>query len=310
MGILQRILMCRPTYFKVAYEINPWMRVTIQANNQTARQQWDNLHRTITEKCGAQVDLVDPVDGLPDMVFTANAGLIRKNQVYLSNFKFAERQGERVHFERWFKSRGFEVHGDNECSFEGAGDALFAGDKLFAAYGFRTDARVYNHIFQKFGLEEMLVDRKDAKANLVMEKVKAGGVVSAIKEIKPKSEEVHLIMCELVDPRFYHIDTCFCPITPKLAIWFPKAFSEESRKRMEQEIELVAVPEKEAERFACNSVVVGQHVVNPGGCPETGKALEKRGFETHSVEVGEFLKAGGACKCLILNLSEGLLKGE
>lgn len=293
--------MCRPTYFKVAYEINPWMRVTVQANNQTARQQWDNLYRTLSEKCGAKIDLIDPVEGLPDMVFTANAGLVRKRQVYLSQFKFPERQGERALFEKWFKSRGFVVHGDDECSFEGAGDALFAGKKLFAAHGFRTDARVYNHIFQKFGLEEMTADAKDQTGKVIVEKMKTG---------KQGGDEVHLIMCELVDPRFYHIDTCFCPISPTLAIWHPGAFSEESRKRMEQEIELVAVPEKEAARFACNSVVVGQHVVVPGGCEETSRALEKRGYETHLVEVDEFLKAGGACKCLILNISEGLNEGE
>jgi N-dimethylarginine dimethylaminohydrolase len=308
MGILQRILMCRPTYFKVAYEINPWMRVAIQANNQVAHKQWDDLFRTLTEKCGAKVELVEPVDGLPDMVFTANAGLIRKNNVYLSQFKFPERQGERKHYERWFRENKFKVFGDDECPFEGAGDALFAGRKLFAAHGFRTDRKVYNYIFREFDLEEIAVaDRKDENANIILDRMQQKPSSTARKERK---EEIKLIMCELVTPHFYHIDTCFCPINSKLAIWHPKAFSEESRKRMEREIELIAVPEKEADRFACNSVVVDKHVVVPGHCPETVKSLERRGFEAHTVVVDEFMKAGGACKCLTLNVTEGQKEGD
>src|SRR4051812_26429994 len=117
MGIIQRILMCRPTYFKVAYEINPWMRVKIQANEEIAHKQWDHLYRTLTEKCGAKVELVDPTDGLPDMVFAANAGLVWKNKVYLANFKYPERQGESKQFERWFKDNKFEIFSDEECAF-------------------------------------------------------------------------------------------------------------------------------------------------------------------------------------------------
>jgi N-dimethylarginine dimethylaminohydrolase len=156
-------------------------------------------------------------------------------------------------------------------SFEGAGDALFAGDKLFAAYGFRTEARVYNDILKKFS---------DGNNN----------------------SDIQLILCELIDPHFYHIDTCFCPLDDKTAIWNPFAFREEARKRMENEIELLAVPKKEADYFACNSVVIGKNIITPSRCEETGKMLEKRGFEVHSVEMTEFLKAGGACKCLTLAL--------
>jgi len=225
--------------------------------------QWNKLKATI-EKCGAKVELVEQGKDLPDMVFTANAGMMWKNKVYISHFKHPERQGERSYYEKWFQSNGFEVFGDTKENFEGAGDALMAGEKLFGAYGFRTDAKVYDKILNLFNVKSPFV------------------------------------LCKLEDPRFYHIDTCFCPISKDKAIWFPKAFSADSRKKMEAELNLIAVPEKEAERFACNSVVIGKSVITPGNCPETGKLLEKEGFEVHSCEMTEFLKAGGACKCLTL----------
>jgi len=266
---LHRILMCAPKYFKVSYEINPWMKKTVPVDGKQAWQQWNHLRSTL-EKCGATITLVEPVDGLPDMVFTANAGMHFKNKVYVSNFKHAERQGEQEPYAEWFRKNNFEVYGttanDSE-NFEGAGDALMAGEKVFGAYGFRTDAGVYEKI------------RKTLKL-----------------------DSNPFVLAKLVDPRFYHIDTCFCPITPNLAIWFPKAFAEESRKKMENEIELIAVPEKEATGFACNSVVVGKHVVMPERSSETAKLLAKRGFEVHHAEMSEFLKAGGACKCLTLTL--------
>lgn len=260
---LAKILMCAPKHFTVSYEINPWMNKRIAVDHRLATAQWDKLKSTLIG-CGAEIHLVEQQPGLPDMVFTANAAMMMGKKVYLSQFKFPERQGERRHFESWFKQAGYEVYGDTEDNFEGAGDILQAGEKLFAAFGFRTDERVYQRIRDLWQLKNPL------------------------------------ITCKLVDPRFYHIDTCFCPITDKLAIWFPKAFDSKSQAQMENNIELLAVPEKEAERFACNSVVIGKQVVTPGDCPETGKILEKRGYQVHNCEMTEFLKAGGACKCLTL----------
>uniref|UniRef100_A0A915KF74 Amidinotransferase n=1 Tax=Romanomermis culicivorax TaxID=13658 RepID=A0A915KF74_ROMCU len=267
---LHRILMCRPTYFTVAYEINPWMKRQVTVDGPLASKQWENLKTTLETNCEASIELVEPVRGFPDMVFTANAALIWKNRAYLSHFKHNERQGEREYFKNWFLERKFKVLGDERLSFEGAGDALFAGDKLFAAYGYRTDKTIYGEI------------KRSLKDN--------------------DQEKLRIILCQLIDPHFYHIDTCFCPLNSKLAMWNPYAFSPESRTSMENEIELLAVPKNEAENFACNSVVVEENVVLPARCPETKQLLEKRGFRTHSVNVSEFLKAGGACKCLTLAL--------
>jgi len=269
---MRRVLMCQPKHFTVSYEINPWMNRTISVSNQESWKQWNQLRATL-EKCGAEVHLVEPAEGQPDMVFTANAGTFYQNKVYLSRFRHTERQGEQHHFEKWFRKNGFEVHGaekdvkDEEHSYEGAGDSLMAGHKFFGAYGFRTDEKVYSKLLKKLDLEK-----------------------------NP------FVPVKLVDPRFYHLDTCFCPITPELAIWFPDAFCPESQKKMEKEIELIAAPEPEALGFACNSVVIGKNIVMPERCPETAKKLEKRGFKVHHVEMSEFLKSGGACKCLTLAL--------
>lgn len=260
-----KILMCRPDYFGVEYEINPWMHIEHQVDHQSAIKQWENLYQTI-KNCGANVELVSPITGWPDMVFTANAGLPYRDKIILAHFKHKERQGEVPYFKQWFTDAGFNVVNGALQSpyFEGAGDALPAGDKLFAGYGFRTEKHFYEQ-------------------------------ASYLDQDK-------IVYCELADPYFYHLDTCFCPLNDKLAIWYPNAFTPESQKRMAEAIELIPVREEEAKRFACNAVVLGQHIVLPTECPHITSELEKRGFTVHACNMNEYLKAGGACKCLTLRL--------
>lgn len=260
-----RLLMCRPDFYGVEYEINPWMDVRSQVTHQVAVKEWDTLYQTLIN-CGAQVDLVAPEKGWPDMVFTANAGLWYKGQIILSYFKFKERQGEMPYFKKWFSEVGFSLLNDaaNVSFFEGAGDALAAGNKLFAGYGFRSERRFYE--------EAAYLNKND------------------------------LVYCELSNPYFYHLDTCFCPLTDKLAIWYPPAFTAASQENMAKEIDLIEVKENEAKRFACNAVVLDQHVILANGCPDLSKQLEKRGFSVQACEMNEYIKAGGACKCLTLRL--------
>lgn len=263
-----RILMCKPEFFDIEYEINPWMNVRTKADKKRATAQWEELHKTILA-CGAKVELVSPARGLPDMAFAANAGLYYKENLILSHFKVIERKGETAYFQAWFHNKGFDVinrPGVDQSSayFEGAGDALPAGDKLFAGYGFRSEKRFYE--------EAEYLDQES------------------------------LVYCELTDPYFYHIDTCFCPLNETQAIWYPKAFSKESQKRMENAIELFEVPEAEAKRFGCNSVVLKKQVIIPSGCPKLAELLQSKGFVPHPCPVDEYIKAGGACKCLTLSI--------
>ncbi len=262
-----RILMCRPDYYGIEYAINPWMDVTKKANHLLALKQWESLYQILL-KCGAEIDLVSPATGWPDMVFTANAGLFYKNKILLSHFKYKERQGELPYFQAWFEKSGFDIanHIKNDTPyFEGAGDALLAGDQLFVGYGFRSEHRFYK--------QESLFNHHP------------------------------LIECELVNPHYYHLDTCFCPLNETLAIWYPAAFSLESQKKIAAAIELIDVNDEEAKKFACNAVVLDNNIILPTGCPKISAELEKRGLTIHAQEMSEYLKAGGACKCLTLRIN-------
>lgn len=256
--------MCCPDHYGVNYEINPWMKKINAPDIKQAWRQWKNLHHHIL-RLGGWVEYVHPVAGSPDMVFTANAGLVHGKRCVISHFRYKERQTEEPAFTKWFQDHGYEILELKDCYFEGEGDALFAGETLFAAEGYRSDAASRKYVSDFLGVKK-------------------------------------IVSCELINPYFYHLDTCFCPLTPDLAIYYPEAFSEESRKEMSKAIKLVEVPEAEAKRFACNSVILGKDIIIPGGCPLTEDILRKNGYTPHAVELDEFIKAGGAAKCLSLKL--------
>lgn len=264
---MANILMCAPDFYGIHYEINPWMKVEFGVNHEIALTQWKALCDTL-KQCGAELHFLTPAKGWPDLVFTANGGLILgEKQVVLPYFKYPERQGELTHFKEWFEKQNFRIlnpHPEKGAHFEGAGDALFAGDLLFVGYGFRSDKDFFE------------------KATYL-----------------PKN---NLIYCELIDPYFYHLDTCFCPLNHSLALWYPEAFSVDARREMEKNIELIAVTEAEAKEFACNAVVINKHVILPTNTPVLQKILEKHQFQPHPLPMSEFIKAGGACKCLTLQL--------
>lgn len=259
------ILMCPPDFYGIEYEINPWMSRSRQSDAEQSRQQWKALHDAL-EAVGAEIQLLTPVKGLPDFVFTANAGLVWRDKVFLSQFRHAARQGESVLDDEWFQSQGFEtISLPPDWNFEGAGDALFCGETLYAGYLIRSDAKAMQWIAGKMGCR--------------------------------------VIPLQLIDNYYYHLDTCFCPLAEDLALYFPAAFDEYGRKALQQHIpNLIPVDAEEARRFACNAVVVGKHVMLNTGCPQLEADLRAHGFEPHPTELGEFIKAGGSAKCLTLRL--------
>jgi len=261
-----RWLVCRPRDYDVRYVINPWMNTSIVPDKALAGSQWSNLHHHLL-RLGAWLEYVEHADGQPDMVFTANAGLVRGRDVVLAKFRFQERQGEERHFRAWFEQNGFRVHELKQGSFEGEGDALFSGSRLYAGYGFRSDRDSHEEVARILGVSE-------------------------------------LITVQLQDPRFYHLDTCFCPLTESLAMVYPGAFSDADLALLARSTELIKVPEKDALHFVCNAVVLGKNVVLPAGCPDTYAMLKKWGFSSFPVGLGEFIKAGGAAKCLSLKLEQ------
>jgi len=257
--------MCPPDYYGIEYEINPWMNTERQADHPTAVAQWSALRQAILA-AGAQVCELTPVEGLPDLVFTANAAMVFGKQAVLSRFRHSQRQGEEPHNHRWLAEHGFEVLDPPvNFSFEGAGDALFCGDTLYAGYRMRSDAAGHQAIGRMLG--------------------------------------VRVIPVELVDPRYYHLDTCFCPLAPEEAIWYPAAFDDYGRRAIEQHVpKLLAVDKAEAERFACNAVVIGRTVITNTGCEKLHATLTTSGYEPVATPLDEFVKAGGSAKCLTLRL--------
>lgn len=265
---MSRLLVCAPDYFRIDYEINPWMRLSNSVVPDRARSQWHELMRVLELKAGASLERMQPVPGLPDLVFTANAGVVVGQRAVPSRFRHPERRREEPYFETWFRDRGYEVSRlDEGFSFEGAGDLLGFPDAWFGGYRQRSDIRAYPRLSEIFGRE--------------------------------------IIPVELVDSRFYHLDTCFCPLSGGELLYYPPAFDPYGQAviadRISQDRRLV-VRDSEALRFACNAVCVAKHVVLPAGCPETMKLLQARGYETHQIPLDEYMKSGGAAKCLTLAL--------
>jgi N-dimethylarginine dimethylaminohydrolase len=257
--------MCPPDYYGIHYVINPWMDVARQADLPVAVDQWRRLHEAFLA-AGAQISLVPPVEGLPDMVFTANAALIYQNRAIISRFRHSQRQGEQEHFRRWIAEHGFlalDAPGDH--SFEGAGDALFCGDTLYAGYRQRSDARGHQLIGDLLG--------------------------------------VRVLPLELMSAHYYHLDTCFCPLNADAAVWYPAAFDEYGQRVIRANIpNLIEVAENEARGFACNAAVIGRTVITNAGCPKLHAQLRDAGFIPVETPLTEFVKAGGSAKCLTLRL--------
>jgi len=260
-----RILMCPPDHYGIEYEINPWMNRSLGAVRELAFSQWTQLRETLVS-LGVTIEELAPRAGLPDLVFTANAGLVYQKRFLSSRFRHEVRSRESPIFEDWFATHGFVVeHLPEESYHEGAGDALFCGESLFAGYRTRSDATAQQWVAKALG--------------------------------------VRVLPLELVNSRFYHLDTCFCPIAPGLAIYYPDAFDAYGRKVLATHVPtLIPVIESEANRFGCNAVVVGKTVVHNSGCPKLAAELSTAGYRSIEVELDEFLKAGGSAKCLTLRL--------
>ncbi len=259
------LLMCSPENYAIRYVINPWMHLSRQIDPEKAHQQWNRLFEILSGLVD-KVHFIRPASNLPDMVFTANAGLPVGKKLFLSRFRYKQRRPESDHFKEWFKKKKFEVvELPPGVFFEGAGDALFLGETLFAGYRFRSEICSHNFIAEKL--------------------------------------KVQVLSLEFSDKRFYHLDTCFAPLNSESALYYPAAFDRYARKVIEENVpDPIRVPAGEALRFVCNAVVLGKDVVIHNQCPKTGEMLSDRGFRVHEADLSEFIKAGGSAKCLTLQI--------
>jgi len=266
-----RFLMCAPDHYDVDYVINPWMEGNIhKSSRDRAVVQWQKLHLLLKEH--AIVDLVAPQKGVPDMVFTANAGLVLGNNVVLSRFLHKERQGEEPYFKQWFEENGYTVNElPKDLPFEGAGDALLdrEGRWLWAGYGFRSELDSHPYL--------------------------------------AKWLDIEVVSLRLTDERFYHLDTCFCPLANGYLLYYPGAFDSYSNRMIEMRVvpeKRIAIAEADAVNFACNTVNVDHIVIMNKASDALKASLKNAGFQVIETPLTEFLKAGGAAKCLTLRVTE------
>jgi len=259
-----KILVCDPSHYQISYEINPWMNVSSGADNYLAVQQWNSLVSKL-ESLNVEVIRINPEPGFPDMVFTANAGVLVYNYLILSNFKHKERQGEEPFFKKWFKENGFKpIEFPKGIRFEGAGDCLIKDDTAFMGYGFRSNQEAYS---------DTIWDALNMRS----------------------------FRLRLQNPYFYHLDTCFCPLNKNQILIYPEAFDKNDLVSLRRNnFDLFCVPKEEAHRFACNAVLIGDNILIPSGCEETKEMLIQNYYIVHELDMSEFIKAGGACKCLTM----------
>ena len=261
--VQRRYLMCEPRYFAVEYAINPWMDPSVPVDTELAVRQWRGLADTY-RRLGHDVAQIEPVDGLPDMVFAANGATVANNRVYGAKFLHAERAAEGPAYLKWFRAAGFDTH-DAQFVNEGEGDLLVAGTRLLAGTGFRTDPAAHAEAGEALGLP--------------------------------------VVTLELVDPRYYHLDTALCVLDRDEIAYFPGAFSAASQAVLRDLYpDAIIATAADAAVLGLNAVSDGYHVVLPAEAVGLAEVLRSRGYEPVPVELGELRKAGGGPKCCTLEL--------
>ena len=255
--------MCPPTYFDVVYVINPWMHTQVPVDHQAALDQWTGLRETY-EAHGHAVELIDPEPGLPDMVYAANSALVLDGTAYLARFLHPERQGEEPAYARWFEANGFRVQRAAHVH-EGEGDFAVAGDVILGGTGFRTDPAAHAEVARLFDRE--------------------------------------VVTLELVDPRFYHLDTALFVLDADRVVYFPGAFSDASRRELERRYpDAIVADEVDAHVFGLNAMADGDHVFLPAAAKGLAKRVADSGFVPVPIELTELLRGGGSVKCCTLEL--------
>ncbi len=267
------ILMCPPTEFGIYYEINPHMNIDNQADRKLAMQQWCNLVG-IYKHLGVDVRVMRAALNLPDMVFTANAGMPIDDTVVVSNFACPERQGETRHFKRWFEEQGYKRVIIPEFRYEGQGDTLLTGDNLLQGWGYRSDGF-----------------RSSLKS------------VDLMKESFPEYDDMPL---HLVEPKLYHLDTACLPLTSDLIYICEEAFDGHSIRLLKQNFRCVkSIFLDQAVDLGLNGVKIGEKVLLNGSksTDRLAEMIKAEGFEVVRNDTSEFQKSGGSDKCMSLDLA-------
>ncbi|MBC7632293.1 MAG: N-dimethylarginine dimethylaminohydrolase [Flavobacterium sp.] len=261
--------MCAPEHFRVAYTINPWMDAADPIDVGRARLQWEVLRNTYLS-LGHRVDLVEPMPGQPDMVFAANGGLVVGGRAYGAKFRFPERAAEGAAYADWLRRRGVDVAEPTHTN-EGEGDFLALGPMIIAGTGFRTSLEAH---------------------------IEAASVLD-----RP------VVSLELVDPRFYHLDTAVAVLddgngpAPADIAYYPAAFSRHSQRTLRDLFpHAICCSEDDARVLGLNAVSDGHHVVLPSAATGLAGSLRERGYTPVPVDLSEFIKSGGSVKCCTMEM--------
>lgn len=261
------VLMCRPEHFTVVYRINPWMNPQVPTDNQLAQAQWNELYRIYGE-LGFDVRLIDPVAGLPDMVYAANGGFVLDGIAYGAKFAHPERAPEGPAYMTWFADNGFTVRVPEQIN-EGEGDFLLVGDTILAGTGFRSDSLSHGEIAEIYGRE--------------------------------------VVSLRLVDPEFYHLDTAVAVLDPtpgqEHIAYLPKAFDAASNQILRSRYpNAIIVNDEDAAVLGLNSFSDGYHVVIASRAKDFERQLREHGYAPIGVDLSELLLGGGGVKCCTLEL--------
>lgn len=255
--------MTAPTFFAVEYAINPWMDTSTTVDTHVAMNQWETLRQTYKE-LGHTVELVEPVAGLPDMVYAANGGLLVNGKAVVARFAYPQRAGESDAYAEWMARHGYDPAETRHVN-EGQGDLLVVGSIVLAGYGFRTERAAHAEIAAHVGMP--------------------------------------VVSLELVDPRFYHLDTALAVLDDTTIAYYPPAFSDEARAQLlELFPDAIEVEGADADVLGLNAVSDGLNVVLPAAATGFAEQLRKAGFRPIGVDLSELLKGGGSVKCCTLEV--------
>jgi len=264
----------------VTYTINPWMEPCAWAENAVghraaARRSFQSFAATLIA-AGARLEIMPSIAGLPDMVFPANAAVVLDRLALLARFRHPERRGEERHFQEHFRvllERGFldEVTQISpNCFQEGAGDCIWdaARGRFWAGHGQRSTRQAAVEVSAFFGRETTAL--------------------------------------ELVSPRFYHLDVCFCPLSGGEIFYYPPASSAASLAAIRDVVapeDLIEATDEDAARFNVNAVNIDDRLVMASASPALVARLAERGYRVSQVDLLPFIMSGGGAYCMALRLN-------